>query len=660
MSDASDLFALPAALRALATAAKSLRLYPATSPIPRESVEAALTALGEFFANTEPRLVLSVGREGLSWQGQLVQIGSVSMADLMQSVHDHGVAKIEVTDGVSAEELIGFLALLGESPDAIRSRGGLGKALVETGIRAIALEEVVLVVADAGDVPIFEDTDDFLRELINDPQRLAAWFNAAAAGDPSTFSESLMELLRVAGPSGYQGLLGGLANAFAGGPPDARDGLLSLALDRGPVQDLTGDMFSFLSSPEIAGSVLGGVFGRNMLSLSNALSKLPLDKITAEVRAEVQAMLPNLGHSADEASFLNHMIEVREAPAAEPTLAEADRSYQAVVDVANLPEDTVDKARSAVIGSAKVLSAVGVRTMLVLLDQQEDFNLYCRTAESLASMVPRLIAQGDLALAASILTELSNRERLTSSPWPDLSQRMAAIRGRAAGPETMQVLLKEVSADESLLEDARTIVGHAGNEGIRTLVAEAIPLKTDGLRVAEQLVGRRMLDSLYDLALRAEWFQLAPIVARLIVEDDSRSTATIEALMRRPDAQSRREVVMAAAAADGSHADHLCIRALNDPAAEVAIAATRALSRSGDPAVASAIVKRLGALDLDSADYAVAREMIVALTHLPGAEADHALAKIAGRRTLIKRGHFGEVQDLVAKIQRLRAEAAQA
>ena len=75
---------------------------------------------------------------------------------------------------------------------------------------------------------------------------------------------------------------------------------------------------------------------------------------------------------------------------------------------------------------------------------------------------------------------------------------------------------------------------------------------------------------------------------------------------------------------------------------------------------AVAITKRLDKLDLDTADYAVAREMIVALTYLPGPAADEALAKIAGRRALIKRGHFGEVQDLVAKIQRLRAEDSRA
>lgn len=657
MPEHEDMLALSAALRALATANKSLRLYPASSPIPRESVASALGALAQFFADCEPRLILAVGREGLAWHGENVVVGSASMNELVQSLRDHAIARVDISDGVTDEEIISFLSALASTQDEVRDQGGLAQLLAGLGIRSIAISEIQLVTTDQGAAFEFEDTDDFLRDLIADPERLAAWFGGAAVGDPAMFSEALLELVRVAGPSSYRDLLGGLANAFCVQSADAKDGLLALALDNGPVRDVTADMFTFLPSGDIAGSVLEGIFGRNMLSLSNALSKLPLEQVTSEVRAEVQAMLPTMGHTSDEADFLDHMIAVRDAAEPEVPLVETDRSYQAVADVANLPDETVDKARSAVIGSTKVLSVVGVRTMLTILDQQQDFNLYCRTAESLAAMVPRLIAQGDVKLAGQILTELSNRERMESSPWPDLSARMASVRASAVGPSTMAALLAGVIADESLAEEAAAFVRHAGEDGIRSLVAEAVTLKGPGLDVAEKLVGRRMVDALSDVALTAEWFQLAPIAERLVAEDDPRSIATVDALMRRPDPQSRREVITGAAAHGGPRSLELCMQALGDSSPEVAIAATRCLAKSSHPSAGARIGQRLGELDLDSADYAVAREMIVALAYLPGREADEALAKIAGRRTLIKRGHFGEVQDLVAKTQRLREGA---
>jgi len=657
--DSVGMTGLSAAVRALAAAGKSLRLYPASSPIPRESIATALDALSEYFVTGQVDLVLSVSRDGLVWQGEVLHASSASMSELVQELQDHTVAKVEIDPGVTEDELIAFLSAVGRAPEDVRAEGGLNAILSAAGAQAVRVTDVQLTTVEQVIEFDGEDIDEFLRQLAADPERLAAWFGAAACGDPAAFADGLMELVRVAGPSGYQALVAGVANAFATQSTDARDGLLLLSLDVGPVSDFAADMFGLLNPAEIAGSVLGGVLGKNMLSLSHALSRLPLERVTAEVRAEVQAMLPGAGRTTDEADFLNHMLEVRESESPEPSLVDADRSYRAVADVANLPEETVDRARAAVLGSQKAISAVGVRTMISLLDQQQNYELYIRTVESLAAMVPKLIAQGDLALAGRVLTELSDREQAESNPWPELSARISDVRAQATGPETMAALLDAVAHDESVLPDARTIVSQAGGAGTRVLVSQALTLKSDGLRIADKLVGRRTLDVLNDLASQAEWHELAPIAARLLSEDDPRSVATVDAMMARSDQQSRREVIMGASSNGGPRAMQLCARALKDPAAEVAIAATRALARSGTSEAAAQIAARLDELDLDTADFAIAREMIVALTHLPGPEADMALTKIAGRRTLIKRGHFADVQELVAKTQRLRAGAGQ-
>ncbi len=657
MFESAGMNELSAAVRALAAAGKSLRLYPSASPIPRESIASALDALSEYFVTGQTDLVLAVSREGLVWHGEPLHAPSVSMSDFVQELRDHAVAKFQIDPEVTGDELIGFMTVVGRSPDDVRSQGGVGALLNASGIHGVRVTEIQLTAVEQGDVLDVDDVDEFLRQLVADPARLAAWFSAAASGDPAIFADGLMELVRVAGPSGYQALVGGIAGAFVSQPAEARDGLLALSLESGPVRDFAADMFGLLAPAEIAGSVLGGTFGKNMLSLSHALSKLPLERVTAQVRAEVQAMLPGHGRTVDEASFLDHMLDMRESAVAEPALVDRDRSYRAVADVATLPEETVEKARMAVVGSHKAISAIGVRTMISLLDQQQDYELFCRTIESLAAMVPGLIAQGDLELAGRILAELSERERAQSSPWPELTERISRVRASAVGPKTMSALVAAVVGDPSLIDSARAFMRNAGAAGPRTLVSESLALKSDGLRVAEQLVGRQTIDVLNDLAPQIQWHELAPIAARLLSEDDLRSVATIDALMARPDQQSRREVVMGASSNGGPRAMKLCSKALKDPAAEVAIAATRALARTGTTEAAVQIAERLDELDLDTADYAIAREMIVALTNLPGPEADMALAKIAGRRALIKRGHFGEVQELVAKTQRLRAGA---
>ncbi len=644
-------------MRTLASASKALRLYPAASPIPRQSVEAAQDSLAQYFAESgDPILSLHITREGFMYRGEALPSSVSGGADLLTELRDHAVAELAITPGPSIDEMLSFLVALGTAPDAVRAQGGLGAALAAAGVDSIRVSDVQLTVVEQIGPAADEDVEEFLRELIKDPERLSAWFAAASAGDPHAFEEGLMELVRVSGVSGYPGLLDSLSKAFLGQSPEGKDALLGLAMDRGAARDLTGGMFSLLGSTDIAGAVLGGSFGKNMLSLSSALTNLPLEQVTAQVRAEVQAMLPGAGKTTKEAEFLDHMLEVRGRTTPEPSLVDADTTYRAVLDASALSEETIAKARGAVAGSAGVLSAVGVRTMLTLLDQQRDLELYCDTATNLANMVPRLIEQGDVALAARVVSEIARREQAGSAQWPELAPRMREALETAVGPRAMSALVKAVIANPASLDNAKLIAREAGQAGGPALMTEAIALKAEGLAAAEQLLGRRSIDLLNQVAPQAQWFQLGPVAARLAAEGDTRSAATLDTLMRRPDEQSRREVVSGVASAGGPLAPRILAAALRDPSAEVAIVSVRAISRSGISGSAALIAARLSELDVDNADFPLAREMIGALARIPEPAADEALAKLAGRRALMKRGHFGEVQDLVRQAQQIRAQ----
>lgn len=655
MFEGDDTHRLDAALRALATAGKSLRLYPASSPIPMQSVEAAVASLGEFFADGHPLLSLSVTREGFLWRSTPVGGSALGTSELVNDLRDHGVAEITLMPGCSAESLVSFLASIAREPEAVRAEGGIGAVLAAAGVNEVAVSEVQLTVIEQVGPEEGENVEDFLRELAQDPEKLAAWFAAAAAGDPRAFEESLMELVRVSGPSGFPKMLDSLARAFLSQDPEAKDALLGLSMDPGPTRDLTGGMFSLLASGDIAGSILGGNFGRNMLSLSSALTRLPLEQVTAQVRAEVQAMLPGTGHTSKEADFLDHMIEVRERAEPETPLVDSDRTYRAVLEAAALSDDLIERARGAVIGSEGALTSASVRTMLSLLDQQRSFDLMSASIDAIANVVPRLVEQGDLELADTVLTRLAQRE-LAPSEWPDLPLRIREALTRAAGPRTMGALVRTLVADRTLLARARGIVRHAGEDGVTTLVTEALAHKAEGLEVAEELIGRRIIDELGRVATATPWYQLGPLTARLARESDPRSQGVIDALMRR-DEQSRKEVVNGLAATPGPLSTRALGIALGDSAVEVAAAAARAIGRSDDPTAAALLSERLAHLDVDNADYLLARELIAALARVPGPDADTALERLATRKALLKRGHFAEVQELVRQAKRFREQS---
>ncbi len=643
-------------LRAIATAARSLRLYPPASPIPRQSVETVVSALEVYFADGAPVLSLALAREGFSIDGTPVGTQIPGARELSDELRTHGAAEIDLMPETTVDELLAFLSIMARPADEVRAEGGLSALAAAAGVENVRVADVQLTVVDQSASASGADVEEFLRDLSADADKLGAWYSSAATGDPAAFQEGLLELMRVAGPEGRTQLLASLAETFRQQDSDGKDALLALAMDPGGVRELAGQMFTHLESGEIAGSVLEGVFGKNMLSLSNALTKLPLESVTAQVRAEVQSMLPDTGHTAKEADFLDHMLEVRSLATPEPSLVDADRTYRAVVQAATIRDEDVARARGAVAASAGSLNSGSVRTMLSLLDQQQDFELYCASADNLASMVPRLIEQGDLVLASRVITELSNRQAAATGPWPELSARLESALQTAAGPRSMAALVSAVMLNPQHVPAAQEIVRYAGDTGGPALMAEAIAQKDAGLVVAEQLLGRRVIDLLNAAAHSAQWFQLGPVVTRLAADGGPHSVATIEALMRRPDEQSRREVATALAAAGGPIATKLLPAALRDSSPEVAIVAARAIARSGAPGSAALLASRIAEIDIDNADYLLGKELIGALARTPDPAADEALAKLASRRAIIKRGHFADVQTLVAQAQQLRAQ----
>jgi hypothetical protein len=410
-----------------------------------------------------------------------------------------------------------------------------------------------------------------------------------------------------------------------------------------------GEMFRRQSAGEIAGSILGGSYGKNMLTLSKALTSLPLDRLDDAVREQVQAMLPSTGHTELESQFLDHMITVRQLGAPEPSLAVRDQTYMAVAQAAAIKPADLDVASRAVGMAGEAIDAAGVRTMFRLLDEQTDPVQAQDSARSLMLMVARLLASKQLPLADWVIKELSARSDRIN---------VTAIFSIAATPEALGGLMDAVIADPALEPMGEQIVTLLGEPAIAPFVAQAIPRKAEGLRLAEHLFGKRMMEPLNVAALHAEWFQLAPVVTRLTVEGDSRCAATIEALCRRPDPQAQKEIITGLTTAGGPLAQRFLGELVSSPTPEVAIAAARALAKSGMPGSGAPIAARIQQLDYDGNDFELARELINALARTPDKVADELLDKLASRRSLMKRGRFNDVQAAVAAARQMRAREA--
>jgi hypothetical protein len=642
--DATTLDQVRTVVREISTAAKALRLYPPSSPMPRQSAASAAHALTEYLA-TAPVLSLEVVKEGFRFAGEDLGLSGLGAGDLSGLLQSHGVAELSFLPGCATEELIAFLTGTLSPPEEVRDVGGLAAVMAATGVERIRISEVALTVAEGAVPAEDQDVEQFLRDLASDSSAFGTWLAAAVENDPAAVEESLLELSSVVGDAGRPALVESLADAFRE-HEETRDTLLALALGSGDTSDLVAGLFPRLGVDDVASSVCASSYGENMMSLSTALTELPIADRFGPIMAQIRQILPEYGHTQREQGFLEHMIEVKRSREKEEELTSVDPSYAEMAEEARVTRDEMDSMIAEIGGSRDESLRVAARTLLSLLDQQRDFTLYCRTLDTLAAMVPQLVGAGDLESAKEVLEELSLREQRADQPWPELTDHLREAMSRATDGAVMSSLIDAVAADPALAVDARAIVQAGGDTAPSLLVKEALGGKERGLDVAEQILGRRMYDVLPALVTRVQWFQVASLARRLSDHGDARSMQALKTLSERSDSQTRREVATGLGHTTNAASVPIMAELVRDPAPEVCIASARALGRCGLEGSATVLAGRLKELDADGKDFVLAKEIVTTLAGVQDPEAAAALQRLAGRRALIKRGHFAEIQAL--------------
>lgn len=642
LEQSEEVRAVEAVVRSLTTAAKTLRLYPPSSPIPMQAMEATSGAVADVL-RTRPTLPLVVARTGFTFHGSAVNVAGAS--DLANVLTAHGVAEVDFLPGCTTAELLAFLGvILRDAPD-VQAEGGAAAALALAGVANVVVSEVVLTTAVTETVAA-EDVDAFLRELAADEQKLAAWLAAAASGDPAALSDGLAELARAVGPEGASALEATLGRAYLAQDAASRDALVGLALGKGDASGVLQGMMQSLRPTEVATSLADGLYAKNMLSMSNVLTSIPFASLDAIIE-ELRPMLATEGHSDRELGFLGHMLEVRTRGGREAPLADRQLDYQRVADLARVDSATLDSARTEIGASGRTLNTRTVNAMLSLLDQQQDFDLWSKTLQNLASIVPRLISQRELGLADRVFADLAGRESRTTRPWPGLADQMRSAFDRATSAEAMSSLLTTVLDDPGQLQGATSILKRVDPAAQQRLVAAALDQRQrDGLAVAEQLLGRRLVGLLVALAPDVQWFQAGTVALRLSQETDLHSRDALISLSRRPDERSRQEVAKALAGSPAALAVSVLAEMVGDASLEVAVTAARSLGHTTALGAAGALERSFAALDAVGKDFPLAREILSALARTPDAEATGVLERISNQRMLIKRGHFAEIQNL--------------
>ncbi len=642
-------------VRTLATALRTLRLYPPSSPIPQQSASLAAEALSLALSDVEA-VTIRPERDGLICLG--IPTSAPGAKDVSELLVAHGIAEVSFARGTTADHLAIFASLLLEDPDASPRNGGIAAALSAAGIGTIRTSDVVLIAAGATAPASAPDLDAFLRELAADPGRLAAWLHGASPGNAADVADGLREMLR-ATAGDASALAASLEDAFADLPQDARDALLTVAAKETDLMAMFASVLGRIRPTDIAASITGGMYGANALSISGILAGLPLGERLRDVLAEVGPLLKARGRTDRELAFLEHMLDVRTSGTPEPSLVERRPDYQRVAQAAAVGETEVAMAQEGIRAAASSLNARSVTMLLRLLDQQQDYELYCKTLDSVASTVPTLLQMHDVALAERVVKELTVRASRATHPWPGLGDRITSAIQAATGPASARALFFAVIDDPQLVGKAHTLLTQGGIAAQAAFVEEALRAPgVDGLGFAERVLGRRLLDVAAHLVATIPWNHAGPLAQWLAASDDPRATFVLDRLAAHSEARTRQEVARALGDARLAHWCPCLERLVRDESPDVALTAIRALGRSLAPGAVGVLSARFEELDCDGKDFPVCREIIGALARSPDPEADRVLERIASRRALIKRGHFAEVVEAAREALRVRAEGS--
>jgi DNA-binding phage protein len=591
-------------------------------------------------------------------QAGIIPVYSIEEAfDVAELLASHRIAELVFTPELSDGDVTAFLVTALRDPAEVLRQGGLAAALEAAGVEGIRVSEVAITVVDQRAGEQTPDFDDFLASMAGDVSAISSWLSSMSGKDPAALAEGLAALAQAAGPNGSSMVADTLARAFDGLPQDAKDALIAAAVREEAAAAVVGPALSRIDSAKIAQTLAYGAAGANMLSLSNALAKLPLGERLGSVLADLKPTLEALGRSGTEIGFMEHMIEVRSRAEPEAPLIDLKAGHRDAALRAEEASAAIETMRRDVARAAEALPERSVRLMLDMLDRQTDFEMYCKILDGLASTVPVLIATRRLGLARSVLQQLSAREQRTDLPWPELSSRITGAIARATDAHTMEELLHAVADDQRLAPDAKSLLSLATPDSAAEFVRAALASRDpEALGAAQLVLGRRILDVAAALAPSAQWFEAGPLV-RVLVEagDEPRARTAIEALASRPDAQTRQEVARGLGAASAPHAVRLLQALAKDPAPEVRAAAVRALGRSPAPGAASTLAQLFDELDCDGKDFSACREIIQALSRCPDDESEAVLQRIANRKALIKRGHFSEVVDCARQALAARA-----
>ncbi len=589
------------ALRLLAAAVSTARLYPPGTQLPEDAVN-RLVSRGNELAASGP-LRFTVDPHGFRVGDTAIGAGQSQVVTLAESLHAMQVGQLVIVPGLTLAEARVFVTLANSDAASVRATGGARTTLVNAGVSHLAVIEVSLRASEEGGLLGVDLTtaplDEIAAEVTAAVERRAREAQQGAAHDEVAEAIGRLE------DATRELAMERVASAMMRLDEATRVRVLAMSLGADGEGKRMEGMLSVIAKMKPA-----------------ALARL-LKLVAVQAKTDPRRVAGALQLPPETVKMLALMLTP--TPSVEPDfgLTTQEQATQ-LAEVIATEEDTSELERQVAI-AAPILSsgrALATATSVSRVRLDED------TVRSIGEVLPSAARDGAFSTVREALRRLDE-----IGMDPSLTDDVAAARATLADPAVLADVCRApvTDADAAIAGEILAAAGTAGAEALLDSYVRAGEPRRSLMRP----VLRGMSEGVLGVArqrLRTADPQLAVAILRVLPSlGDRRAVPVVAEMLTHLDEQVRFAAVSSLASMPSPEAAVALVRALNHREPETQRHAVREIGRARVAAAVPALSRALEDINVFHRTYETRKEIISALEQISTPEAEKALRGFAQR-----------------------------
>ncbi len=595
------------AIRLLASAVGSARLYPPGSALPLEAAARFTTRINELTANGPLRFI--VDPHAFRVGDTEVAAGQSQVVAFAEALHSMQVGQVVIVPGVIEQETRIFVQVANTDPKEIRTGGGPRAALVGGGVRHIAVIEVSLRASEeeglSGLDPTTAPLDEIATEVAKAVERRAEAAATGPAGDEVADAISRLE------DATRELAMERIAAAMMRLDEATRVRVLSMAL-----------------ATDTEGGRMEGMLGVIARMKPAALARL-FTLVAGQAGIDPRRIAAAIELPPDTAKLLAFMLAPTPDVDFDSGAATTEQAEQ-LAEVMAIEEDPSDIERQVAVASPALAAGRALATATAVSYSRTDIE----TVRAMGEVLPQATRDGSFTQVREALRRLDE-----IAAEPALTDAVNAARSTLAEPEVLADVCR-VSDSDADAAIAGEILHAAGTAGAEALLESYVRMGAQRRSLFRPVL-RGMSEGVLGVARQklrtAEPGAAVAILDVLPTLGDKRAVPVVAGMLGSLDESVRFAAIRALAAMQSPEASAALVKALKHREPETQRYVVREIGRAKVNAAVPALSRALEDLNVFARTYETRKEIIRSLEQIGTPEAEKALRSFAAHTISIGR-----------------------